>query len=92
MQVSVDIDRELLEKAMLLSRSQDISELLQQALQAFIYTLPQSKEMSAIDKERQALLAEIFAIAEQCAALPNVDTRPESEILGYNQRGLFNGD
>ena len=36
---------------------------------------------------------EMWAIAERCAALPDVDTRSESDILGYNSRGLFtNGD
>jgi hypothetical protein len=86
MQVSVNIDSELLEKAMLLSHSQDASELLQQALQAFVHTYSQSLK-------RPALLAEMLAIAERCAALPDIDTRLESEILGYNQQGLLvNGD
>lgn len=82
MQVNINVDSELLEKAMLLSHSQNASELLQQALQVFVKT-----------QEQQALLAEMWAIAERCAALPDVDTRSESDILGYNSRGLFtNGD
>ncbi|NJO14940.1 MAG: type II toxin-antitoxin system VapB family antitoxin [Thioploca sp.] len=85
MQVSVEIDKELLEQAMLLSQAQNVSELLQQALQTLVHTSSKSTEISA----RQALLAEMLAIAERCAALPDIDTRPESEILGYNAQGLL---
>ena len=85
MQVSVEIDKELLEQAMLLSRTQNVSELLQRALQTFVHTYSKSSELSA----QQALLIEMLAIMERCAALPDIDTRPESEILGYNSQGLL---
>jgi len=86
MQVNVEIDQEFLEKALLLSHLKNSNELLQQALQVFVQTLSQSEK-------RQILLAEMATIAERCAALPDVDTRSESEILGYNQQGLLtNGD
>ena len=31
----------------------------------------------------------IIDISDRCAALPNVDTRPADEILGYDERGGF---
>lgn len=82
MQVNVEIDKELFEKAMLISHSQNTNELLRQALQILVQTLSQSTE-------RQDLLAEIREISERCAALPDRDIRSESEILGYNQQGLL---
>lgn len=86
MQVSVEIDQELLEQVMLLSRAQNVSELLQRALQTFVHTYSKSTEEWS---DRQILFAEMLAIMERCAALPDIDTRPESEILGYNAQGLL---
>jgi antitoxin VapB len=34
------------------------------------------------------LAAEIRRIAEECAALPDFDTRSADEILGFDERGL----
>ena len=31
----------------------------------------------------------IIEISERCAALPDLDTRPADEILGYDERGGF---
>lgn len=31
----------------------------------------------------------IIEISERCAALPDLDTRPTDEILGYDERGGF---
>lgn len=31
----------------------------------------------------------ILEVSERCAALPDLDTRPPEEILGYDQRGVF---
>ena len=31
----------------------------------------------------------ILAISNRCAALPNLDTRPTDEILGYDESGGF---
>jgi len=36
------------------------------------------------------VLARLEAIASACAALPDLDTRPSDEILGYDAEGLFN--
>lgn len=36
----------------------------------------------------QDLAAELDVIALRCAALPVLDDRPESEILGYDEHGL----
>lgn len=38
---------------------------------------------------RKDLVERMLLIARRCAALPNLDTRHEDEILGYDQRGLF---
>jgi antitoxin VapB len=35
------------------------------------------------------VLARLEAIASNCAALPDLDTRPADEILGYDAEGLF---
>jgi antitoxin VapB len=40
-------------------------------------------------KEGPELAARLRAISERCAALPDVDSRPENEILGYDEHGLF---
>ena len=31
----------------------------------------------------------ILEISERCAALPDLDTRPSDEIVGYDERGGF---
>ena len=31
----------------------------------------------------------ILDISDRCAALPDIDTRPADEILGYDERGGF---
>ena len=31
----------------------------------------------------------VIEISERCAALPDLDTRPADEILGYDERGGF---
>jgi antitoxin VapB len=36
----------------------------------------------------RSLAAEILEIAEHCASLPDLDTRPVDEILGYDEHGL----
>jgi len=36
------------------------------------------------------VLARLEAVASACAALPDLDTRPSDEILGYDAEGLFN--
>lgn len=40
-------------------------------------------------KEGPDLVARLRAISERCAALPEIDSRPENEILGYDEHGLF---
>lgn len=40
-------------------------------------------------KQRPALAERLRQISERCAALPELDTRSEDEILGYDDRGLF---
>lgn len=39
-------------------------------------------------QDRDALLADIRAIADHCASLPVLDTRSEDEILGYDENGI----
>lgn len=34
------------------------------------------------------LANELGEIAQRCAALPVIDSRPDDEILGYDERGL----
>lgn len=83
MQLNVEIDKVLLEKAMILSGLADESIILQAALNLFI------KQQC----EQQVILTEMSKIAQRCASLPDVDQRSEAEILGYNEMGLLvNGD
>jgi antitoxin VapB len=35
------------------------------------------------------LAEDLMEIGRQCAALPDLDTRTEDEILGYNERGVW---
>jgi antitoxin VapB len=36
-----------------------------------------------------SLASEILEIGRHCAALPEIDTRTDDEILGYNERGVW---
>lgn len=40
------------------------------------------------NKNQAALIDELMVIAAHCASLPNVDTRTDDEILGYDENGL----
>jgi len=41
------------------------------------------------DKEAETRKARLVSIAASCAALPDLDLRSESEILGYGADGAF---
>ncbi|MGH9525583.1 MAG: type II toxin-antitoxin system VapB family antitoxin [Terriglobales bacterium] len=43
------------------------------------------------ERRRPSLADELEAIADHCARLPVLDTRPADEILGYDERGLPRG-
>lgn len=38
-------------------------------------------------KNAPSMLETIHEISERCSALPDLDTRPADEILGYDERG-----
>jgi antitoxin VapB len=40
-------------------------------------------------RETEKRKARLISIAAACAALPDLDLRPESEILGYDADGAF---
>ena len=40
------------------------------------------------DRAGRSLTAEILEIGRRCASLPDLDTRPADEILGYDEHGL----
>ncbi|MGH9490684.1 MAG: type II toxin-antitoxin system VapB family antitoxin [Terriglobales bacterium] len=40
------------------------------------------------ERRRRSLADELEAIADHCARLPVLDTRPADEVLGYAERGL----
>jgi antitoxin VapB len=40
------------------------------------------------DRAGRSLAAEILEIGRRCASLPDLDTRPADEILGYDEHGL----
>jgi antitoxin VapB len=35
------------------------------------------------------LADDLLGIGRHCASLPDLDTRPEDEILGYNEHGIW---
>ncbi len=39
-------------------------------------------------RRQRRVSEELAAIRERCAHLPRLDTRPEDEILGYDEQGL----
>lgn len=39
-------------------------------------------------RSRTSLKEQLHAIGTRCASLPDLDTRPADEILGYNQIGI----
>ncbi len=45
--------------------------------------------LRAEDQETASRRDRIAAVAASCAALPDLDTRPEGEILGYGAEGAF---
>jgi len=40
-------------------------------------------------KDAPVLAARLREISERCAALPELDSRTDDEILGYDEHGLF---
>ena len=40
------------------------------------------------EQRQRALIAELTAIAKECASLPVLDARSADEILGYDENGL----
>lgn len=42
-------------------------------------------------KAGEALLQDLMEISARCSALPDLDSRPADEILGYDERGAFGG-
>ena len=40
------------------------------------------------DRSRRRLADELDQIAQHCATLPRLDSRPADEILGYDEHGL----
>ena len=40
-------------------------------------------------RPRGALAAELDALAKECAALPDLDSRSSDEIIGYDQNGMW---
>ena len=40
-------------------------------------------------KRASDLSEEIMRISKRCSALPDFDSRPPEEILGYSEKGLF---
>lgn len=47
------------------------------------------EKLRAIDADKEARKAALRAIIERSRAIPNLDTRTDDEILGYNDRGTF---
>jgi antitoxin VapB len=48
------------------------------------------RRMGFGDAEEQRLLAELRAIRQRVARLPELDRRPDEEIIGYDEHGIPN--
>lgn len=81
MPISIRND-EVKELAMLLAEreNKNPTEAIRSALQA---ALDEGDRKASTRKDR------INAISTACAALPDIDRRPENEILGYSEDGAF---
>ncbi|MDA3956829.1 type II toxin-antitoxin system VapB family antitoxin [Oceanispirochaeta sp.] len=61
--------------------------------QAILEALEEKKRSLEFSKEADPFLLErIKAISNECASLPDLDTRSPDEILGYDQDGVFHGN
>ncbi len=47
------------------------------------------RKVAAMATDEAEYIARIKEITARVAAMPNLDTRSEDEILGYNDQGLF---
>ena len=59
-----------------------LTEAIRRALEAHLLRL--KGRVTATD-----VAEELMTISSRCAALPDQDTRPEEDILGYDARGLL---
>ena len=57
--------------------------------QAIIHALEERLERIKGSKRASDLFEEIMRISKRCSALPDFDSRPPEEILGYSEKGLF---
>ena len=56
--------------------------------QAIIHSLEERLQRLGHEQQAAARLEELQAIAGRCQALPDLDQRPEDEILGYDEHGV----
>jgi antitoxin VapB len=61
---------------------ESLTEAIQHALEDRLARLQGSRM-------QQGLTEQILGIARRCGALPDLDTRPAEEILGYRQDGTI---
>jgi len=57
--------------------------------QAIIHALEERLERIKGSKRASDLFEEIMRISKRCSALPDFDSRPPEEILGYNEKGFL---
>lgn len=54
-------------------------------------TISMRERLAREERKREnidAILKEVRAITDHCASLPNMDTRTDDEILGYDENGI----
>ena len=56
---------------------------------AVIYALREQLRREQGRSARPDLVEDLMQIGRHCASLPDLDTRTEEEILGYNERGIW---
>jgi antitoxin VapB len=72
--------------------SREVAKLIGESLtEAVRNTLldPLARERLRRGKPAQWLAAALDGLAQECAALPNHDTRSADEILGYDEAGMW---
>jgi antitoxin VapB len=57
--------------------------------QAIIHSLEERLERLRGRRKSPDLVEALMAISARCSSLPDLDTRPADEILGYDEHGLF---
>ena len=70
--------------------AREVAELAGESItEAIRRSLEERREKLKRGRKRRSLAEELDQIGARCAALPDLDTRPADDILGYDKKGLW---